>query len=123
MKEKYDISNLKELNEKAEQLANEDKIDESILLFNEILNLDPENYAANLSMGNISYFKKDKHRAIKYYINAVKKEFNERDGVMNLCYTLLEIERQAESQKIMDAYMSARKDMMKIAIEELEATL
>ncbi|OQX93128.1 MAG: hypothetical protein B6I17_04135 [Tenericutes bacterium 4572_104] len=123
MKEKYDISNLKELNERAEQLANEDKIDESVLLFNEILKLDPKNYAANLSMGNISYFNKDKHKAIKYYINAVKKEFNERDGVMNLCYTLLEVEKQDESQKIMDAYMSARENMMKIAIEELEAAL
>ena len=102
-----------QLTVKAEKLADESKLDESYLIFLEIIKLDPNNFNAHISLGNINYHTGKKEDAVKNYIDTVKITPLDRDAVMNLSYTLIEVGNKELSQKIMDAYLAENESKMK----------
>ncbi len=110
---------VKELTIKAEKLAEDGKLEESYSIFLEIIELDPKNYNAHISLGNINYHTGEKEAAVKNYINTAKINPMDRDAVMNLTYTLIEIDNRELSQKIMDAYLAENRDKMEEILDEV----
>ncbi len=109
-----------DLTQKAEKLAEESKLDESYTIFLEIIKLDPNNYNAHISLGNINYHTGKKEAAVKNYIDTVNINPLDRDAVMNLSYTLLEVGNKELSQKIMDAYLAENSPKIKEILEAVK---
>ena len=107
-----------DLTVKAEKLAEDGKLDESYSLFLEIIKLDPVNYNAHISLGNINYHTGKKEEAVKNYMDIVKINPMDRDAVMNLTYTLIEVDKKELSQKIMDAYLAENGNKMVEILED-----
>jgi len=110
---------VEELTIKAEKLAEDGNLDESYNLFLKIIELEPANYNAHISLGNINYHTGKKEAAVKNYIDIVKLTPLDRDAVMNLSYTLIEVNNKELSQKVMDAYLAESSNKMKEILDNV----
>ena len=92
-------------NLQAKTLAESGKISEAIVLFEEIAVAEPLHFKANFNLGVLYSQQNELKKATRCYLKCLESKPNDRNTVINLTYTLKNLGKSAEAEKIIATYL------------------